>query len=81
MLLKDGKKYCKCVRAHEVRHPLPLYEAVRILDDPPPFLHQLRTYLIDGPFRNQKGNKDIWISYSLKYERSKKYISLGNNKW
>ena len=33
--------------------PLPLYAPVHILDDPPPFL-QLRTYLMDGLFLNQK---------------------------
>ena len=36
------------------RHtPLPLYETVHILDEPPPFL-QLRTYLMNGLFLNQK---------------------------
>ena len=51
--------------------PLPLYAPVHILDDPPPFL-QLRTYLMDGLFLNQKTNNNIRISYSLKYKHSKK---------
>ena len=54
--------------------PLPLYAPVHILDDPPPFL-QLRTYLMDGVFLNQKTNK-IRISYSLKYKYSKKEYIL-----
>ena len=38
-----------------MRHdtPLSLYAPVHILDDSPPFL-QLRTYLMDGLFLNQK---------------------------
>ena len=51
--------------------PLPLYAAVDILDDPPPF-SQLRTYLIDGLFLNQKRDKNMRISYSLKYKHSEK---------
>ena len=51
--------------------PLPLYALINILDEPPPFL-QLRTYLKDGLFLNQKTNNNIRISYSLKYKRSKK---------
>ena len=51
--------------------PLSLYAPVHILDDPPPFL-QLRTYLMDGLFLNQKTNNNIRISYSLKYKHSKK---------
>ena len=51
--------------------PLPLYAPVHILDDPPPFL-QLRTYLMDGLFLNQKTNNNIRISYSLKYKHSNK---------
>ena len=38
---------------------------------PPPFL-QLRTYLMDGLFLNQKTNNNIRISSSLKYKHSKK---------
>ena len=37
----------------------------------PPF-PQLRTYLMDGLFLNQKTNNNIPISYSLKYKHSKK---------
>ena len=61
--------------------PLPLYAPIHILDDPPPpqFL-QLRTYLMDGLFLNQKTNKNIRISYSLKYTHSKKNY-LQKNKW
>ena len=55
--------------------PLPLYAHVHILDDPPPFL-QLRTYLMDGLFLNQKTNNNIRISYSLKYNHSKKEYIL-----
>ena len=33
-------------------HPLPLYGAVHIYGDTPS--PQLRTYLMDGPFLNQK---------------------------
>ena len=55
--------------------PLPLYAPVHILDDPPPFL-QLRTYLMDGLFLNQKTNNNIRISYSLKYNHSKKEYIL-----
>ena len=51
--------------------PLPLYAVVRILDDPPS-PHQLRTYLIDGLFLNQKTYKDIRISDLLIYKHSKK---------
>ena len=45
----------------------------------PPF-PQLRTYLIDGLFLNQKTNKKIRISYSLKYKHSKKNYSQ-KSKW
>ena len=51
--------------------PLPLYAPVHILDDPPPF-PLLRKYLMDGLFLNQKTNKNIRLSYSLKYKQSKK---------
>ena len=40
---------------------LPLYAPAHILDDRSPF-PQLRTYLIDGLFLNQKTNKNIRIS-------------------
>ena len=57
-----------------------LYALVYILDDPPPFL-QLRTYLMDGLFLNQKTNNNIWISSSLKFNHSKKeYILYEKNK-
>ena len=46
--------------------PLPLYAP-----DPPPF-PQLHMYLMDGLFLNEKTNKNIRISYSLKYKHSKK---------
>ena len=55
--------------------PLPLYAPVHILDEPTPFL-QLRTYLMDGLFLNQKTNNNIRISYSLKYKHSKKEYIL-----
>ena len=41
------------------------YALAHILDDPPPF-PQSRAYVIDGLFLNQKTNKNIRISYSLK---------------
>ena len=40
----------------------------------PPLVPQLRMYLMDGLFLNQKKNSNIRISYSLKYKHSKKYI-------
>ena len=53
--------------------PLPLYTSVNILDHPlPPPFPVLRTYLMDSLFLNQKTNKNIRISYSLKYKHSKK---------
>ena len=47
---------------------LPLYAPVHILDEPPLFL-QLRTYLMDDLFLNQKIKNNIRISYSLKFEK------------
>ena len=55
--------------------PLPLYASVHILDDSLPSL-QLRTYLMDGLFLNQKTKNNIRISYSLKYKHSKKEYIL-----
>ena len=56
-----------------MRHdiPLPLYTPVHILYDPS---IPLVTYILngDGLFLNQKTNKNIRISYSLKYKHSKK---------
>ena len=43
----------------------PLYAPGHILDDPPSF-PQLLKYLMDGLPLNQKTNKNIRISYSLK---------------
>ena len=54
-------------------NPVPLYAPVHILYDPPPF-PQFRTYLMDGLFLNHKTNKNIQISYSLKYKYSKKIL-------
>ena len=51
--------------------PLPLYATVHILNDPPPF-SKFHKYLMDDLFLNQKGNKNIRISYSLKYKHLKK---------
>ena len=59
--------------------PLLLCAPVRILDDPFPSL-QLRTYLMDGLFLNQKTNNNIRISYSLKYKHSKKEYILYKKK-
>ena len=55
--------------------PLLQYAPVHILDDPPPFL-QLRTYLMDDLFVNQKTSNNIRISYSLKRKHSKKEYIL-----
>ena len=63
----------KCVRTHDT--PLPLYTPAHILDDPPPF-SQLRTYLMDDLFLNEKTNNNIRISYLLKYKHLKKIIIL-----
>ena len=51
--------------------PLPLYATIHVLDEPPPVL-ELRTYLMDSLFLNQKTNSNIRISHSLKYKHSKK---------
>ena len=51
--------------------PLPLYVPAHILDDSSPF-PQLRTYLMDGLFLNQKTNSNTRKSYSLKYKYSNK---------
>ena len=53
--------------------PLPLYAFVNILDDSPTF-PELRAYLMDGLFLNQKASKNIRISYSLKYKHWKKNL-------
>ena len=53
--------------------PLPLVRYVRILDDSSS-IPQLRTYLMDGLFLNQKANKNIRIVYSLKCKHLKKKI-------
>ena len=45
-------------------HP-PLYAPVHFDDSPP------STYLMDSLFLKQKTNKNIRISYSLKYKHSK----------
>ena len=51
-------------------NPLPLYAAVNILDEPP--INQLRAYLTDGPFPNQKSYNDIQKLYSLEHKHWKK---------
>ena len=61
MLPKTWKDIVKCVRTHKLWRPRSLHAAVRILDDPTS-PQQLRTYLIDDPFLNQK---------TLKYKHSK----------
>ena len=58
---------------------LPLYTFVHILDDPPPvylpppFL-QLRTYLMDDLFLNQKTNKNIRILFHWNINIRKKIL-------
>ena len=59
------------VRTHKAWDPVPLYAAVLILDDRSS-PDQLRTYLIDCPFRNQKAYQDIRTWYSLEHKHSKK---------
>ena len=59
--------------------PPPLYAPVHILDDPTQF-PQLRAYLIDGLFLNQKTNKNVRKPYLQKYKHPKKN-SLRKNKW
>ena len=59
--------------------PLPLYASANILDHPPPF-SLLLTYLMYGLFLNQKTNKNIRISYALKYKHSKKKNPLRKHK-
>ena len=51
--------------------PLHLYAPVHILHEPPSF-PLLRPSLTYGLFLNQETNKNIPISYSLKYKHSKK---------
>ena len=46
--------------------PLPLYAPAHILHDLPPPFPQLRTYSMDKVFLDQKTNKNMRISYSLK---------------
>ena len=43
-----------------VKKTLPLYAAASLLDEPN-IPHQLYTFLIKGPFLNQKSYKDIRI--------------------
>ena len=49
----------------------PCTQLYTFLMNSPPF-PQLRTYLMDGLFLNQKTNNNIPISYSLKYKHLKK---------
>ena len=73
------KRDCVSAYVHmKLDTPLPLNTSVNILDDPPPF-PELRANLMDGLFLNQNTNKNIRISYSLKYKHSKKN-SLRKNK-
>ena len=53
--------------------PLPLCAPEHIFDYPSSF-PQLLKYLMDGLPLNQKTNKNILISYSLKYKHSRKRI-------
>ena len=60
--------------------PLLMYAPIHILDDPPPFF-ELRRYLMDGIFLNQKTNNKIRILCSLKYKHSKKEYILYKKKF
>ena len=74
-------------------HPFSTYVSYDQFFNPPPPVRtctdfgvhptfpQLRTYLMDGLFLNEKTNNNIRISYSLKYKHSKKKNSLRKNKW
>ena len=54
--------------------PLPLHALAHILNDPSSFPQVLK-YLMDGLPLRQKTNKNIRISYSLKYKKfRKKYL-------
>ena len=66
-----GHPFSSYVSCDKFFNPLPQYAPVHNLDDPSP-LPQLCTYLMDGLFLNQKANKNIQISYSLKYRHSEK---------
>ena len=74
-----GRPFSTYVSYDRFFNRLSLYASVHNLYDPPPF-PWLRTYLMDGLFLNQKTNKNIRISYSLKCKHSKKK-SLQKNKW
>ena len=57
---------------------LSLYALVHILDPSIPLV----TYILNGwPISQTKDNKNIRISYSLKYRHSKKKDSLRKGKW
>ena len=80
------EKRCKYVRTNEAWHPL-IYAAVCILDDWP-IPHQFRTYLIDGPFLNQKrhiATYKILIHWNINIRKNKFLYekingSVGRNK-
>ena len=68
-------------------HPFSTYVSYdRLFTSPPPCTHlytflkppqfpQLRTYLMDALFLNQKTNKNIRVSHSPKYKYSKKLMN------
>ena len=66
-----GHPFSTYVSYDQFFNPLPLCGPIHIFDGPPPF-PQLHSYLMDDLFFNQKTNKNIRISYSLKYKHSKK---------
>ena len=61
--------------------PLPSVRSCTHFGWPSSSPHQLRTYLTDGLFLNQKTYKDIRISHSLKYKHLRKINFLQKNKW
>ena len=48
--------------------------SVHVVGCPTSPFPQLRMYLMDSLFLNQKTIKNIWTLYSLKYKHSKKHI-------
>ena len=68
---KNLKRDSVSAYVHMMRNT-PLYAAVRILDESP-IPHQLRTYLIDSPFLNQKHIKtfEYRIHWNINIRKNK----------
>ena len=72
---KYKKRQCKCIRKHKLGQPLSLCKSMHFgwPTPPPSSSHELCTYLIDGPFLNQKTQShssivfaEIWIFEKVK---------------